>query len=129
MSPYWSPAGIRLSYRVGEITLFTWARSGFAYNPPFFESAAAEPPLSPPPGALPVGDGPYLLRSLPVPGVVQRISVNGNWIRYVPHQFKRFYVDLTGDFEGYLKRFSSKSRSTLTRKVRRFQPMYSATLE
>jgi CelD/BcsL family acetyltransferase involved in cellulose biosynthesis len=129
VSAEWLPARVALRYRLGEITLYTWARSGYRHGREFYELAAAEPPLSPPPGALPAGDGPYLLRSLPVPGVVQRISVNGNWIRYVPHQFKRFYVDLNGDFDGYLKRFSSKSRSTLTRKVRRFADESGGTID
>ncbi|MHC4165023.1 MAG: GNAT family N-acetyltransferase, partial [Planctomycetota bacterium] len=35
-------------------------------------------------------------------------------------QYERRYVDLGGTFDDYLKRFSSKSRSTLQRKVRKF---------
>jgi len=41
-------------------------------------------------------------------------------IRYVPSQYERFYVDLDRSTEEYLKTFSSKSRSTLKRKTRRF---------
>ena len=120
MNPDWSPASIRLSYRLGEISIFTWARSGFSYNHAFYDSSGSTRPHFSPPNQLPAGDGPFLMRSVPVSNALPRISVDNDWIRYAPHQYKRFYVDLTGDFEGYLKRFSSKSRSTLMRKVRRY---------
>ncbi|HKA45006.1 MAG TPA: GNAT family N-acetyltransferase [Burkholderiales bacterium] len=120
MSPDWSPASVRLSYRLGEISMFTWVQNGFSYNRRFCGSSGGEEPHFSPANRLPPGNGPFLMRSLPVNPPLPRISVDRDWIRYVPHQYKRFYVDLRGDFEGYLKRFSSKSRSTLARKVRRY---------
>ena len=41
-------------------------------------------------------------------------------IRYVPAQYERYYAELNLSFDAYLKRFSSKSRATLLRKVRKF---------
>jgi CelD/BcsL family acetyltransferase involved in cellulose biosynthesis len=65
------------------------------------------------------GDG-ILLRSHPIPEKLPRIGRARNRLRYVPSQYERRYIDLDGTFDEYLKRFSSKSRSTLRRKVRKF---------
>jgi CelD/BcsL family acetyltransferase involved in cellulose biosynthesis len=62
-----------------------------------------------------------LERSRPIPAPLPRIIRRGDWIRYVPFQFERYYTDLTGSFEAYLGRFSSKTRSTLRRKARRLE--------
>jgi len=41
-------------------------------------------------------------------------------LRYVEKSYQRRFIDLSGDFEGYLRKFSSKTRSTLKRKIRKF---------
>ena len=58
--------------------------------------------------------------SSPVPEKMPRLSFMPRMMRYVPMQYKHYYADVTGSFEGYLNKFSSKSRSTLRRKVRNF---------
>lgn len=65
-----------------------------------------------------------LYRSVPVSAALRRVSWGSNSILYVPAQFDRSYVDLSGgSFEQYLKKFSGKSRSTLLRKVRKFSEL------
>jgi CelD/BcsL family acetyltransferase involved in cellulose biosynthesis len=61
-----------------------------------------------------------LYHSVPISGSLKRISFGTDSICYVRAQFDRSYVDLSGSFEQYLKKFSGKSRSTLSRKVRKF---------
>jgi CelD/BcsL family acetyltransferase involved in cellulose biosynthesis len=41
-------------------------------------------------------------------------------IRYVPAQYRRYYIDMKGGFDEYLQKFSSKSRFTMKKKLRRF---------
>jgi Acetyltransferase (GNAT) domain len=41
----------------------------------------------------------------------------GRTLRYVPSSYDRAYIDMSTTFDGYLGKFSSKSRSTLKRKV------------
>jgi CelD/BcsL family acetyltransferase involved in cellulose biosynthesis len=41
-------------------------------------------------------------------------------LRYVPAQYQRSFIDLEGSFPDYLKKFSSKLRWTLLRKVKRY---------
>jgi CelD/BcsL family acetyltransferase involved in cellulose biosynthesis len=55
-----------------------------------------------------------------VPRVIAR---HGRWIIYTPYVFENYFVDLSAikTFEAYFAQFSSKSRSTLLRKIRKFQ--------
>lgn len=70
--------------------------------------------------ALPRGVDGYLIRSQPIDCLQPRLRATGGWIRYIPAQYPRYYVDLKQDFEQYCSKFSSKSRSTIRRKVRKF---------
>jgi CelD/BcsL family acetyltransferase involved in cellulose biosynthesis len=115
----WQEGRVNLTYRLGEVTLFRVGFAALTFNRPFSEASPDDLP------ELPALNGVSrtqvcVIRSQPVSAVLPRIGKAGRWIRYVPHQYKRFYVDLRGEFDGYLKRFSSKTRSTLTRKVRKF---------
>lgn len=58
--------------------------------------------------------------SLPVRGELPRMSRVSAGLRYVANQYPRYFVDLTSSFDTYLGRFSSKSRSTLQRKVKKY---------
>jgi len=58
--------------------------------------------------------------SCPTKERLPRITFCERYVRYVPFQYERFYVDLCGTFPIYLQNFSSKSRSTLVRKVRKY---------
>lgn len=60
------------------------------------------------------------VHSQPDPEDGRRVSRVARYIRYVKWRYPRYYVDLSGDFDSYLATFSAKSRSTLTRKVRKF---------
>jgi CelD/BcsL family acetyltransferase involved in cellulose biosynthesis len=60
-----------------------------------------------------------LVRSLPVAEPLPRLSWRAGFLRYVPSQYPRYYVALTGTFEQYLGEFSGKTRNTLKRKIRK----------
>ena len=70
---------------------------------------------------LPKGVQGALIRSHPTKIFLPPLKSMGKMIRYVPNQYGRYYVDLTGSFADYLKGFSSKSRATLRRKIRKFE--------
>jgi CelD/BcsL family acetyltransferase involved in cellulose biosynthesis len=61
-----------------------------------------------------------VVRSQPLAGDIPVVSSDGGWIRYLRARYPRRYIDMKGTFKDYLATFSSKSRSTLTRKVRKF---------
>jgi CelD/BcsL family acetyltransferase involved in cellulose biosynthesis len=48
-------------------------------------------------------------------------SVRGPWICYAPRRERLHCVDLSGDFEGYVARWSSKTRYNIKRSLRKLQ--------
>lgn len=62
-----------------------------------------------------------LFRSLPVESKLPRLTFGRHGIRYVPGQYDRHFADLSTSYAAYLDQFSGKSRSTLRRKVHRFE--------
>lgn len=75
----------------------------------------------PPVEELPLNIAGYLVRSVPSHDSKAPITKVGGYLRYVIERGPRYYVELTGTFEEYLQRhLSSKTRSTLKRKIRKF---------
>lgn len=108
-----------LPCRLGERSLFTVKFLMLAKRPnPFGSAVHAEPPVDM--EAWPAAVEGVLYRSCPIRKPLPRHGRRDGAIRYVPQQYRRYYVDLHGSFEAYLKHFSAKSRATLKRKVRKF---------
>jgi hypothetical protein len=53
----------------------------------------------------------------------------GPSLRYVESRFNRRFIDLTTGFDAYMAKFSSKTRSTLRRKLRKFEEASSGRLD
>ena len=117
----WEPATISLRYRLGEISLWAKRFSGFTNREHF---TAVEPYSRFPDPRFEFERQPDFLfyPSYPVGFAPEAFSSSGSWIIYTPYTFRNYYIDLAriGDFEGYLAGFSSKSRWTLQRKMKRF---------
>ncbi len=62
----------------------------------------------------------YVIRSFPAQKPLPRLAFTGDYLRYVPVQYSRYYIEFKGTFKDYLSKFSGKSRSTWQRKVRKF---------
>lgn len=70
-----------------------------------------------------------VMGSVPIQRPYPKLSRVAGWLLYVPSHFPRHYVDLTMTFEAYMSTFSAKTRSTLRRKVRKFQEFSNGTLD
>jgi CelD/BcsL family acetyltransferase involved in cellulose biosynthesis len=110
--------GIRnvpLNFQVGELRLFA-VRSKLAVleckHAPPFESL---PPLN---GA----DG-YMLKGIEAPVDAALLARRNGWLNRILREYPRHLVDLTTTYEEYLAKFSGKTRSTLKRKLRKFQDL------
>jgi CelD/BcsL family acetyltransferase involved in cellulose biosynthesis len=107
-------------FRIGEITVFSWTMP-CAILTTHFSCLPDDPRKTIPPlprlGREIVG---AVVRSHPIRDSLPRIAVVDGHIRYVRQEYERCCIDLEGTFADYLQKFSSKSRSTLTRKVRKF---------
>lgn len=70
----------------------------------------------------------YLIRSLPVASDLPTISRRGNYLCYVPLQYQHCHIDFSLSFEGYQRKFSSKTRSTIHRKIRKYSEHCGGTI-
>jgi hypothetical protein len=119
--PSWKPVSLRLEYQLGEMPVLRLPLRALTISGGSLD------------GEVPAGDGPRppddlrsgkkdaaLVSSLPIADKLPRLSLHQGLIRYVPAQYRRYYVDLQkGSFDDYLAGFSSKTRSTLRRKIRK----------
>lgn len=76
------------------------------------------PPLGP-------ADG-YLIRGLPADAAND--AAGGDWYGQTLRTYPRHLVDLTTGYEAYMAKFSAKTRSTLKRKLRKFQDLSGGAL-
>jgi CelD/BcsL family acetyltransferase involved in cellulose biosynthesis len=118
----WQPVEVALAYRLGEIGLFSAHLRGFANRTHF---TRVEPYAALPDPQVESGEiaGFYFYPTYPIAFEPPTVTRTGDWLVYTPYDFENYFIDLKaiGNFEAYLKKFSSKSRSTLLRKVRKFE--------
>lgn len=111
---------VTLSFGLSDFILFRYGlrlqsrRHALGDATPPADEPQAPAPL-PPPGC--VG---YILREWPVSRELPVLERTGPYYRYVMLQYQHCYIDMAGDFEGYRQKFSSKTRSTISRKVKKF---------
>ncbi len=118
----WQPTTVALTYRLGEIPLFSVRFTGLA-NREHFTLVAPYADVPGPDDSLDGSAATCLLYpTYPIVVAPPAIVSRGPWLLYTPYTFTNFYVDFKrfGTFEDYLKTFSAKSRSTLQRKVKKF---------
>lgn len=117
----WTEQEVTWTYRLGELSLFSVPFRLLVHRGHFSE-VAPEPngPVAPRGLVTSAVDG-ALMRSRPISKRLPRMAFVEGLLRYSPAQYRRYWVDMSGTFADYLAKFSSKSRSTLSRKVRRFQ--------
>jgi hypothetical protein len=116
----WKKRTLPFRFRLGEVTLFSVAADLNVCTLDFLELRDGKNCLADIPETIPGNVDGYLIRSMPVAEELPRVDYSGQKIRYIPRQYERYYIDLNGSAEDYLNKFSSRSRSTLRRKVRKF---------
>lgn len=111
---------IPLKYRLGEVTLGSVAFTLSVQHQDFVATEPRQAAQLLPTVFDAVDAAGWFFPSLPVEGYIPRFRLAGGKIRYVPKQYERYFIDLRLDQDAYLKTFSSKTRATLRRKVRKF---------
>lgn len=84
------------------------------------DGMAAPASPSPPPEPLAAGLQGYMLRSVPVAAKQPRLALRDGYLCYVPSQYEHCFIDLRAGFGQYRSGFSSRTRSTINRKVARW---------
>ena len=120
MSQSWSCKSVPIKIRLGDKTLFApklWLQvREVALDDESALVAEPEPPIE----ALHAGCQGFLIRSLGVVGRQPVFRRQAGYLCYVPSQYPRYYIDMRQSFAEYKNKFSSKTRSTLNRKVRKY---------
>ncbi len=70
-----------------------------------------------------------LIRSHPTESDLESLNISSKFFRYVPFQYTRYYVDLSGSFDDYLGKFSTKYRWQLKKKVKKFAELSGGEIE
>ncbi|MEW6590391.1 MAG: GNAT family N-acetyltransferase [Pseudomonadota bacterium] len=81
------------------------------------------PPVTapaPPADELMPGSQGFVIRGLPITEPLPVISHAGIFLCYAPLQYQHCYIDFGQTFESYQKKFSSKTRTTINRKIRKY---------
>jgi len=116
----WQLNHVPLKFQLGDLTLFSvplamQTRSDSLSD----ETQAVESPACP--GvALERGSQGFMIRALPVAGELPRLRAIDGFLRYVPLQYGHCYIDLRTTFDEYQNKFSSKTRATIKRKLRKY---------
>ena len=118
----WENVSVSLAYRLGERQVFARKLHGIA-NREHFTLQKPYSSLPDPYAEAGVRSDFYFYPAYPVSFEPERIAHTGNLVAYTPYTFKNYFIDMlaVGSFDSYLQTFSSKSRSTLLRKVRKFK--------
>lgn len=116
----WHERDVTLRYKAGDVVLRTLKLPFVELNLHFTE-LGTDLSKHLPPSPLPKGVVGALVRSHPiaVPSLPQ-ISSSGGFLLYVPRTYPRHYIEMKDkSFDDYMKKFSSKTRSTLNRRVKK----------
>jgi hypothetical protein len=82
----------------------------------------------PPAEPLAPGSEGFMVHALPIAEALSPIGVAGDYLRYVQLQYQHCIIDFQSSFEDYQNKFSSKTRSTINRKVRKYAEHSGGTL-
>ncbi|MEN3951989.1 GNAT family N-acetyltransferase [Iodidimonas sp. SYSU 1G8] len=119
MNDDWRIQQVRFPFRVGDVKLISPVLTMLVRGGSFLDRAPGLPgtPAEP----LPSACAGYLWRSQPVAGDPAPLATRDGYICYVPALYNRCFVDLSLGHERYMARFSGKTRSTLLRKLKKFE--------
>lgn len=120
MTSSWQIRDVPFKFQLSDWTLF---QASIRLQQRSLELAeAADPEAIAIPGENQLGPGSqgFALRRQPVDEALPRLVRSGAFLRYVPQQYQHCYIDLGTSFEDYQKKFSSKTRSTINRKIRKY---------
>lgn len=111
---------VTIAFRLSDLTLatVTWPMLTIRRPLNLSESPDIDPRWSA--AELPSGARGVILREHYIEAGLPIISSSQGCLRYLMKQYRHCYIDMTVGFEGYRQKFSSKTRATITRKIKKF---------
>jgi hypothetical protein len=118
--PGWTRVTRRFRLRLGELPLGAFELPALVSNDHFTSWIGRDTDPGMPLPEFPDAVAVVIVQSYPTAKSLPRVRHLHNAIRYVPAQYRHYYVALDGTFDAYLRKFSSKSRANLRKKMRRY---------
>ena len=125
----WQREFTTFKFRLGEYSVFKLKLDTLVFDRHFSDVSLKMHEELPNLKQLISGDRVMLIRSCPVDKYIPIFSFHSGYIRYVPYKYRRYYVKMSCSFEEYLKKFNSRSKSTLMRKIRKFSDYCNGTID
>ena len=119
-------AAVALPLRVGARTVGRVKRRLVRVSVSLEQACSGKAADLPP---LPAEADGYLIASLPAEQLSSLLDARRDLAAFVRQRYGRSYASLQGSFDEYLETFSSRSRSTLKRKVRKLADASGGTLD
>lgn len=116
----WHVRPVLFKFQLSDLTLFSLPITMQMRAYELTDNIAAVVSPCVPDETLAIGSEGFLIRGMPVKGPLEALTrIDGYW-RYVPQQYQHCHIDLGQTFDEYQKKFSSKTRSTINRKIKKF---------
>lgn len=121
MKREWTKQRVSLTYRLGEVELFKVPLR--AVIPATHSTELGPDAAESPPRECLDGNGAKVavISSCPVDQPLPRLAWRDGAVRYVRCHFPHYWVEISGDFETYLKTRNKESRKKMQRAVRRYE--------
>jgi CelD/BcsL family acetyltransferase involved in cellulose biosynthesis len=116
----WEVRTVILKFKLGETTLFKVPMTMAVATAHFTELAEDAFATWSQWDAVPAAVQGVVIKSQPVSSELPRLTHFATGIRYVPAQYRRFYLEFGPSFAEYLQKFSSQTRQKRRKEVRKF---------
>lgn len=116
----WDHRPVPFAFQLSDWTLFSLSVPLQFRAIQLVDEVTAVDELLPPRDPLAPGSRGFMIRSVRVSKEQPVLSTQGGFLCYVPLQYQHCYIDLRLDFAAYKAKFSSKTRSTINRKIKKF---------
>lgn len=130
MSRKWNTKTVLFPYWFGETCLFRKSFNLRVTNVDFLNFTPDDPSLlNPYSTEIDQDTDGYMLHSVPFNHDRGNFWIEDGYIKFIIKFYNRYYIDLDMTYEEYLAGFSSKTRSTLKRKIKKFAKSCGDTID
>lgn len=116
----WQRSEVPIKFQLGDWTLFSLSLPLQTRVEKLLDNTPPVTTPKPPVEELIEGSQGFVIRGLPMTDRIPTIRRIGDYLCYAPLQYQHCYIDLGLSFEDYQKKFSSKTRSTIKRKIKKY---------
>ena len=116
----WESKQVPFKFQLSDWTLFSVACQMQVRAVKLTDNTPAAQRLTPPTDSLSSDSQGFFIHALRIATKQPMVSTCGDYLCYTQLQYPHCFIDLNLSFDDYQKKFSSKTRSTINRKVRRY---------